>query len=127
MMNVTPVATTITSPPANVIVVAPDSAMFSCTADGVPIPDITWMRIDNGTESEIISDNSSQINNSSMSDRVLMSTLTFSETQPSISAMYRCVASNLLGSENAVAQLTVNGENHDDIQLHYITLSIHNL
>ena len=91
--------------------VAPDSAMFSCTADSVPIPDITWMRIDNGTESEIISDNSTRINNSPINDRVLMSTLTLSETQPSTSAMYRCVASNLLGSENAVAQLTVNGEN----------------
>ena len=85
--------------------------MFSCTADGVPPPDITWMRIDNGTESEIISDNSTQINNTPINDRVLMSTLTFSETQPSTSAMYRCVASNLLGLENAVAQLTVNGEN----------------
>ena len=91
--------------------VAPDSAMFSCTADGVPIPVITWMRIDNGTESEIISDNSIQINNSTINNRVLMSTLTFSETQPSASAMYRCVASNLLGSDNVVAQLAVNGEN----------------
>ena len=113
MMNdVTPVATTISSPPANVSVVAPDSAMFSCTADGVPLPDITWMRIDNGTESEIFSDNFTQINNSPINDRVVMSTLTLSETQPSTSAMYRCVASNLLGSDNAVTQLTVNGENH---------------
>ena len=85
--------------------------MFSCTADGVPIPDITWMRIDIGTESEIISDNFTQINNSPINNRVLMSTLTFNETQPLTSAMYRCVASNLLGSDNAVAQLTVNGEN----------------
>ena len=105
------VAATITSPPANISVVAPDSAIFSCTAEGVPIPDITWIRIDDGAESEIILDNSTQINNTPMSDRVLMSTLTFSETQPLNSAMYRCVASNLLGSENAVAQFTVNGEN----------------
>ena len=91
--------------------VAPTSAVLSCTADGVPLPSITWMRIDNETGNEVISDNSSQINNTAMSDRVLVSTLTISEAQPSNSAMYRCVASNLLGSDNAVAQLTVNGEN----------------
>ena len=89
--------------------------MFSCTAEGVPLPDITWIRIDNaGTESEVISSNSSQINNTPMSDRVLMSTLTFSEAQPSDSAMYRCVASNILGTADAVAQLIVNGEKVND-------------
>ena len=89
---------------------SPDPAMFSCTADGVPRPDITWLRVSNGTEMEVLEDSSTQITSTTLSDRHIMSILTFSGTQPSRSVVYVCSAENLLDSARGVAELTVNGE-----------------
>ena len=88
---------------------SPDPAMFSCTADGVPRPDITWLRVSNGTEMEVLEDSSTQITTTTLSDRFIMSVLTFSETQPFGSGVYVCLVTNLLGSARKMAWLTVNG------------------
>ena len=104
------VAPSITAPPMSVNVVSPDPAMFSCTADGVPRPDITWLRVNNGTEMEVLEDSSTQITTTTLSDRLIMSVLTFNETQSSRSGVHVCSATNLLGSAREVAELTVNGE-----------------
>ena len=109
-MNIHTVAPSITAPPMSVSVVSPDPAMFSCTADGVPRPDITWLRVNNGTEMEVMEDSSTQITNTTLSDRLIMSILTFNETQPFRSGAYVCSAENLLDSAREVAELTVNGE-----------------
>ena len=94
----------------SVSVVSPDPAMFSCTADGVPRPDITWLRVNNGTEMEVLEDSSTQITTTILNDLLIMSVITFNETQPSRSVVYVCSATNLLGSARGVAELTVNGE-----------------
>ena len=93
----------------NVSVVSPDPAMFSCTADGIPRPDITWLRVNNGTEMEVMEDSSTQITTTTLSDRLIMSVLTFNETQPSRSGVYVCSVTNLVRSTRAGAVLIVNG------------------
>ena len=103
------VAPSITVPPMSVSVVSPDPAMFSCTADGVPRPDITWLRVNNGTEMEVIEDSFTQITTTTLSDRLTMSVLAFNETQPSRSGVYVCSANNILEPARATADLTVNG------------------
>ena len=89
---------------------SPDPAMFSCTADGVPRPDITWLRVNNGTEMELMEDSSTHITTTIVNDRLVISTLTFHETHPFRSGVYVCSVTNLLGSASQVAELTVNGE-----------------
>ena len=94
----------------NVSAVSPDPAMFSCYADGVPRPNITWIRVMSGTEMEVMEDSSTQITTTIFNDRFIMSILTFSETQPSRSGVYVCSAANLVDTVGAMAELTVNGE-----------------
>ena len=94
----------------SVSVVSPDPAMFSCTADGVPRPDITWLRVNNGTEMEVLEDSSTQITTTIVNDRLVMSYLTFHETHPFRSGVYVCLATNRLGSSRAMGKLTVNGK-----------------
>ncbi len=85
-------------------------ALFTCTADGVPIPTISWLRMDNGIDVDVIANSAVQISNTPTDNRTIMSNLIFNETQPVRSGVYICVASNLLGSATEMAQLTVNGE-----------------
>ncbi len=88
--------------------VSPDPALFSCTADGVPRPIISWLRVDNGTEVDVTTDSTVQISNA-LINRTIVSNLTFNEAQPVRSGVYICVTSNMLGSATEMAQLTVNG------------------
>ncbi len=105
------VAPSISVPPVNVSVVSPDPTLLSCTADGLPSPYISWFRLDNGTEVVLTTDSVLQIDTIFADDnRTVMSNLTFNETQPFRSGVYVCVASNLLESVRAMAQLTVNGK-----------------
>ena len=93
----------------DVSVVSPDPAMFSCTADGIPRTDITWLRVNNGTEMEVMEDSSTQITTTILNDRLIISVLTFNETQPSRSGVYVCSVTNLVRSTRAGAVLIVNG------------------
>ena len=104
------VAPSFITPPMNVSVVSPEPAMFSCTADGVPRPNITWLRVNNGTDMEVLEDSFTQITTTTLTDRLTMSVLTFNETQPFRSGVYVCLAANLVDSATAMAELTVNGE-----------------
>ena len=103
------VAPSITVPPMSVSVVSPDPAVFSCTADGVPRPDITWWRANNGTEMEVMEDSFTQITTSPVNGRLIMSILIFNETQPFRSGVYVCSAANILDPARATANLAVNG------------------
>ena len=107
--SISTAAPSITAPPMSVSVVSPDPAMFSCTADGVPRPDITWLRVNNGTEMEVMEDSSTQITTTTLSDHLIMSVLAFNETQPFRSGTYVCSGTNLLGSVREMAGMTVNG------------------
>ena len=102
-------APNITAPPMSVSVVSPDPAMFSCTADGVPRPNITWCRVDNGTEMEVMEDSFTRIT-TTLNDVVTMSLLTFNRTQPSMSGVYVCTATSLLHIAKKMVRLRVNGK-----------------
>ncbi len=87
---------------------SPGTATFNCTASGLPIPNITWTS-PGGTE--LLSDQNN-INNGE--DRTVMSTLTISDTSPSVSGRYQCSVSNGVVIPEAVtsatAELTVHGK-----------------
>ena len=108
----------ISSPPSDVTVVSPGNATLNCTADGVPAPYITWLREYNGMQMEIsplVQDPDAanltvleiqQI----ITGRTTVSTINFFFTTPPFAAEYTCRASNVLGTDEDVAVLTVQGE-----------------
>ena len=108
----TTVAAFLTISPMSVSVVSPDPAMFSCTVDGVPRPNITWLRVNNGTETEVLENSFVHINITTLTNGST-SVLTFSETQPSMSGVYVCLARNMSASAGEMrsnATLTVYGK-----------------
>ena len=117
------VASSITTPPVDVIVTSPETAVFACEADGVPIPTIKWWKIlwwryynitwwrHYTTLTEVTDAMENVTINVTPSDpRTVLSTLTFTNTQPVLAAQYKCTASNLLGMASENATLTVNGK-----------------
>ena len=104
------VAPSITTPPVDVIVTSPETAVFTCETDGVPIPTITWCRYDITLTEVTDAMENVTIDVTPSDPRTVMSTLTFKNTQPILAAQYQCTASNLLGMAAENATLTVNGE-----------------
>ena len=102
----------------NVTVVSPNNATITCVADGVPAPNITWFRDFNGlmeipelVEETIDSTNVTVLKvTQTQMDRTTTSTIEFFFTQPPYAAEYTCRASNLLGTIEQVAVLTVQGK-----------------
>ena len=73
------------------------SVVFTCTATGIPLPDITWMDEDGNivtTTSDMIIDGT-----------VIRSTLTLSNLQDEDFDNYTCTATNMFGSDNVTALL----------------------
>ena len=102
----------ITVPPEDVTVAAPNQAMFTCTAKSFPVSTITWVRINSdGSETNLISGGNLLIS-SFPAAQMVTSNLTFSTTNLILTAGYVCVATNTMGSDNATAQLIVNGKLH---------------
>ena len=104
------VAPSITTPPVDVIVTSPETAVFICEADGIPTPYITWWRYDTTLTEVTDAMENVTIDVTTSDPRTVMSTLTFTNTQPILAAQYKCTASNLLGMASENATLTVNGE-----------------
>ena len=104
------VAPSITTPPMDVLVIFPDTAVLTCEADGVPTPTITWWRYDTTLTEVTDAMKNVTIDVTTSDSRTVMSTLTFTNTQPVLAAQYQCTASNLLGVASENATLTVNGE-----------------
>ena len=99
-------------------VISPDNATLTCIADGVPAPDIAWLREVQGILMEIppmaFADDDSNVTileiTQTLMGRTTISTISFFFTQPPFAAEYTCRASNLLGTVQETAILTIQGE-----------------
>ena len=103
------VSPTVTNDPASVTRNQSDSAMFSCSATGVPAPNITWSTT--GSANLMSSD---VLQMSTGSDRDLYtttSTLTLKNIQKSYDGDFTCQADNGIGAlaTSKAATLTVQG------------------
>ena len=82
----------------DIAVLAPDSAVLQCQADGEPVPNITWIReLNNGSDTELISEGNTMITEH-VSGLNKTSVLTIQPTSTQDSGSYRCKAQNELNS-----------------------------
>ena len=90
---------------------APNAASFTCSASGVPRPNITWVGPDSATLMSV--DDGVVITDTEQGDRERISTLNITRTAPSVGGQYRCLADNgVTGVGNTTtseAMLIVNG------------------
>ena len=91
---------------------APGAVSFTCTASGVPRPNITWFSP--SSETLMSGDNGVTITEMQEGVRDIVSTLSIATTAPSVAGQYRCVAENGVtgvGDVNDItALLMVNGK-----------------
>ncbi len=79
---------------------------FRCTVLGIPLPEVEWVFVGEGGEREVVTDNITTLEGT-MS---VTSTLTLPDVQLLGAGQYSCVATNALGNDTALANLTVFGE-----------------
>ena len=105
------VAPNITSPPTDMTVVEPERASFTCVAEGLPRPFITWFLQQDNMTSEISDGLDFNITVTEGSgDRQVTSILTVASVRPSLAGMYICNASNMVDDNTENATLIVHGE-----------------
>ena len=111
MINYVPsllaVAPNITTSPEDTVVLTSTNSIFTCIAIGIPRPNITWVYLLDGDQIVFSPDNYSIKVAIGTGDFQIMSTLTLDNTQPFMSGVYGCNASNEVGSELDVANLTI--------------------
>ena len=107
----TPVPATIIVSPVNTTVVSPNPAVFTCVADGVSIPVITWWRRELSNNLTQLSSDGINVTilDRNLDSRTIQSNLTILRPQPADAAEYVCVATNTFASDTASAVLTVYG------------------
>ena len=110
------VAPVFLSLPENLTVIAPEDATFFCEATARPGPDITWWRVEEGVHVQLINGINYTIVEGATGERIRNSTLTVIGTEPSDALDYFCRASNMAGTVEATAELTVHGE----CEYHYL-------
>ena len=121
-----PAAPVITTPSVSVTLVAPDEAVVTCSAEGFPLPSVSWRRFDtNGVEIVLTEGGNIMVSNSSTTFTTT-SNLTLSPTDHTLNGVYLCTATNDVGSNNAFAVLTVNGEK-DSYDLYDVNLLLDSL
>ena len=105
----------ITSSPLNQIVVSPGNTTFTCVAEGLPRPTISWFIIvPNGSLVELPRNDPvlglTIEDTSGPGDREVMSVITITNILPFLGVTYNCVASNEVDTQVAVANLTVQSK-----------------
>ena len=96
--------------PENLTVVAPEDATFFCEATARPGPAITWWRVEEGVNVQLLNGTNYTIVDEATGEGIRNSTLTVIGTEPSDALEYFCRASNMAGMVEATAELTVHGE-----------------
>ena len=91
-------------------VVSPNSATFTCVAEGLPRPIIMWFVLTGDGPQELPADGFMVQSMNGIGARQVMSTLTIANTQPLVAGMYVCNATNDVDVEVAMTTLTVNSE-----------------
>ena len=107
---------TITQAPMDVSGMLGSNVMFTCTATGIPLPDITWMDEDGNivtTTRDMIIDGT-----------VIRSILTLSNLQDEDFDDYTCTATNMFGSDSVTALLGSELLCHLYVYEQYLYLSI---
>ncbi len=98
-------------PPMEQLVVTPEDATFSCTAEGLPRPSITWFTLLDESPQELLADSVFSIDTvDGAGEREVTSTLTINNTQPAVSGTYICNATNEVNTATAMTTLTVHSK-----------------
>ena len=85
---------------------APVNAVLNCIVEGFPLPTVSWVMVNDNGNQRPVTDLISSTNSAFLRD----SSLIISRTNLTLNGVYVCVATNEVGSINASAVLTVNGE-----------------
>ena len=101
-----PVAAVITQPLLNLTIVHPDNATFNCSANGLPIPMVSWS---NGTTALNQSEDYVVVTTTNGEENIV-SMLIIITADPFDVAVYTCNVTNVVGSDMSSAFLTVHGE-----------------
>ena len=111
-LSSTPVPATIIVSPMDTTVVSPNPAVFTCEADGVSIPVITWWRRESSNSlTQLSSDDLNvTISDRNLDSRTRQSNLTILQPLPVDAAEYVCRATNEIGSDTASIILIVHGK-----------------
>ena len=99
----------------NQIVVSPGNTTFTCVAEGLPRPTISWFfTVPNGSLVELPRNDSalglSIEDTTGPGDRVVISVISITNILPFIGTTYTCVASNEVDTQVAAANLTVQSK-----------------
>ena len=102
----------ITSSPMNRIVVSPGDTTFTCVAEGLPRPTISWfITVPNGSLVELPRNDPalglSIEDTTGPGDRVIMSDITITNILPFLGTTFTCIVCNEVNTQVAAANLTV--------------------
>ncbi len=84
--------------------------VLRCFVEGFPIPTVSWVMVDNDGNQITLTSEGSIIIIGGATAFERRSILIISRTDLTLNGVYVCVATNEVGSINASAVLTVNGE-----------------
>ena len=81
-----------------------DSHTFTCQANGVPIPNIIWLR-----DGSVVNDTNLSVSYSNPSSSQITSTLEIHEVSIRYQGTYTCLATNNAGSDRSTTYLSITG------------------